>query len=191
MSASDYVLLVLGAGLGRRFGKADKLNASLDGRPVAHHVLDAINNLPWSRKRLVCRVTTSWQKAFRQSGFECLVNTRPERGLGSSLALGIEDLSRETRLFVCLADMPKISVGHIAALIATGALLPDCIIASTSEQYCGPPAILPLHLLDGFDASGDKGARRLMQKAHPVYCDMQTLCDVDDRATLDRLNGSS
>ncbi|GBQ82547.1 nucleotidyltransferase family protein [Asaia krungthepensis] len=175
----DMILLVLGGGLSRRFGAEDKLETRIGSLPLAHHILSAVDHFPWHQKRAVCRTVGNWHAAYVAQGFELLVNPLPERGLGSSLALGTNGLSASARVFVCLADMPFVSHTHILALRQASDSVPDQIIASCAPNYRGPPAIFPVSSLSALDPNSDHGARPLLRLARLIPAPAEELIDID------------
>lgn len=93
-----------------------------------------------------------------------VVVERPERGLSASLGTAVAALPQEAAgALVMLADMPEITVGDLAALMAEwdGATIRR---AATADGTPGNPVLFPaaeLSRLAGL--TGDRGARDLLQ----------------------------
>ncbi|GBR17144.1 nucleotidyltransferase family protein [Asaia spathodeae] len=181
MTGQECVLLVLGAGLSRRFGQDDKLEAVIGQRKLAHHLLGTVGNFNWQQKRVVHRASGNWHEAYDEAGFQSLINNAPERGLGASLALGITGLPPETRVLVCLADMPFISTDLVGTLRAASDAAPDQIFASHSPDYRGPPAVFPVSDLRTLDPDSENGARPLLRRARLIAATPDEIRDIDFR----------
>ncbi|WP_336946176.1 nucleotidyltransferase family protein [Asaia sp. HN010] len=191
MSTQSCILLVLGAGLSRRFGENDKLEAMLNDRPLAQHVLQIVTTLPWQQKRVVSRLGGTWHGAYDQSGFHRLINPEPERGLGSSLALGIRGLEPQDRVLICLADMPFITPAHLLRLCAASEAEPHLAFATSSPSYRGPPAVFPMESLLKLSPEEDMGARSLIRTAQLLCCPTHETTDIDDAASLAAITQAS
>jgi len=111
--------IVLAAGAGSRFG-GGKLLAPLGGHPILQHVLDAVAAaglrdviVVLGRDREAVEAAIAWRAERR------VVNDRPERGLASSLQVGIAALGPDAAAaLVVLGDQPLLTVETIAALLA-------------------------------------------------------------------------
>jgi CTP:molybdopterin cytidylyltransferase MocA/SAM-dependent methyltransferase len=119
---SPVTAIVLAAGAGSRFG-GGKLLASLEGRPILQHVLDALATagiddpvvvVGPDARRLDAAI--SWRSARR------VVNAEPERGLSSSLQLGWTAATAvdapPSSVLVLLGDQPRVDPSTIRALVA-------------------------------------------------------------------------
>lgn len=110
--------LVLAAGAGSRFG-GGKLLASIAGRPVLQHVLDALADagvgevvVVLGRDAAEIEATIAWRGERR------VVNPDPERGLASSLQVGFEAVGKSTgSVLVALGDQPLVSAEVIRSLL--------------------------------------------------------------------------
>ena len=82
--------LVLAAGAGSRFG-GGKLLATIGGRPVLQHVLDALAEAGVGESVVVLgRDAERIEAAIDWGGARRVVNPDPERGLSSSLQVGFD-----------------------------------------------------------------------------------------------------
>ena len=88
--------LVLAAGAGHRFG-GDKLIAELDGRPLLQHVLDTVTAVRPVVTLVVIAAGMRGMERLAWHGARRLVNPEPERGLSSSVRLGLEASARRAR----------------------------------------------------------------------------------------------
>jgi CTP:molybdopterin cytidylyltransferase MocA len=114
--------LVLAAGAGRRFG-GGKLLASLEGRPILQHVLDALAEAGIENPFVVVggdadelEAAVRWRDAHR------VRNPDPDVGLASSLQLGWQAAMltspRPDAVIVLLGDQPRVDSAVIRELIA-------------------------------------------------------------------------
>jgi molybdenum cofactor cytidylyltransferase len=178
---SDIAVLVLAAGLSRRFGDGDKLLQKLEGRPLAFHVAETLQPLPFHRKVVVCRdAGDPLGRGFADRGFLVVVNPEPEAGQGASLALGTKAAMGAAALIVCLADMPHVARGDIENLVAAWRAAPDRPAAARAGDYFGVPALFPAAAYPALMAlTGDRGARGLLADATAVAVDPAHLGDFD------------
>src|SRR5262245_8029025 len=112
--------LVLAAGAGSRFG-GGKLLAPIGGRPVLQRVLDAIAQAGIDDVLVVLggdaaaiEAGIDWRDERR------VVNPAPERGLSSSLQVGVDAVLADSKLagiLVVLGDQPLVAPSTIEALL--------------------------------------------------------------------------
>lgn len=121
MSGARTGGVILAAGRASRFG-ANKLLADLDGRPLLQHVLDlaveadlepVVVVLGDEASRLEQAIKWRYEKRVR--------NPAPERGLSSSLRLGLSQLERAApdcrRAVVLLGDQPRLAADQLRVLL--------------------------------------------------------------------------
>jgi CTP:molybdopterin cytidylyltransferase MocA len=113
--------LILAAGLGRRFGGA-KLVAPLRGRPLVSYALDVAGRaraagLLSDLRIVIARGDHALAGLARDAGVVAVANPAPERGLSSSLRLGLTALDASAAL-VLLADQPLLRLDVVAVLVA-------------------------------------------------------------------------
>lgn len=179
---ADPAVVLLAAGLSRRYGAVGKLAANYRGKPLALHIADTLNALALSQRIAVCRSgDEDLAELLRGRGFSVVLNPDTARGMGSSLALGIAAVKAEAAL-VCLADMPNITVRHLNAVIAAGRRAG--IAASTAGGGTPtPPAYFSQRYLADLAAlDGDGGGRGLLGNAPLVAASPLELADIDTPA---------
>ncbi len=173
--------IVLAAGASRRLGDANKLLADVRGKPLAAWAVDAALA---SRADPVVIVTGHQADAVRDAlgarPVGIVHNAAFADGLGTSLAAGIAALDAAIEgAVVCLADMPRVTAGHIDRLI--DAFMPGTICAPVFAGQRGNPVLLPRRLFPEVAAlSGDVGARHLLV----VHADVVRSVHMDDDAVL-------
>jgi len=139
--AERTLLILLAAGRSARFGDADKLEQPFLGRPLALHVVTALEAMPFVAR---VAVTSGTDLDFGALGYKVIANPAPEMGISGSVKLGIT-AAREAgaaAALIALADMPRVTATHIYRLLdaAYGA---DAVIASSDGRAPSPPAIPP------------------------------------------------
>lgn len=180
---ADPAVVLLAAGLSRRYGPVGKLVALYRGKPLALHIADTLNALALSQRVAVCRSGDDDLAALlRARGFTIVRNPDTARGMSSSLALGIEAVASAGRALVCLADMPNVSVAHLNALIAAS-VTADIVASAAETGPSTPPAIFSQRHFPALLAlEGDKGARALLGAAPRIIAPAADLADVDTPA---------
>jgi len=182
----DTVLILLAAGKSARFGDKDKLEQDYLGEPLAFHVVTALEAV-----RFRSRVAVVWDTNldFAARGYEVIRNEAPDRGLSSSIRLGVA-VAREKNpqaVLIALADMPRVTSSHVHRLLdyADG---DDTILASSDGRQPRPPALFGRNHFDWLmQLSGDSGAREMIARAHHVIAVSNELIDVDTPEDLERL----
>ncbi len=139
--------LILAAGAGVRFG-GGKVRALLDGRPLIGHVLVAARAaglarivLVLGRDAVAVRAALLARDPAALDGVLLAVNGAPERGLASSLRLGLVVATAEPApagVLVLLGDQPRVRPDVIEALLGAAA-----------TAAAGTLAVAPAYARDG------------------------------------------
>jgi molybdenum cofactor cytidylyltransferase len=168
--------VLLAAGYGSRFdpdGLHNKLLARMpDGGVVAHE----------AAHRLLLVVVRPGSEALARmlndAGCDVVFSTDAERGMGASLAAGIEASADSEGWIVALADMPRIAVSTVEAVARTLDGGASIVVPFYQGQRGHPVGFGSEHrdALIGLD--GDTGARALLS-THQV-----ARLDVDDPGIL-------
>jgi len=173
------VVLLLAAGLARRFG-GDKLSACLpDGRPVGAASLAAAC-AAWPDVLCVVRPGTAMAGIASQAGVPVVECPEAVDGMGFSLAAGVRASAEAAGWVIALADMPFVlpaTVRAVAAAVADGA----GIVAPVHGGERGHPVGFRGELgpaLAGL--RGDEGARTVVAARR----DLVQLLPVDDPGIL-------
>lgn len=218
MKPSDVAVLVLAAGAGSRFsaglpgtdqpargGAVSKLLAPLDGRPVLEHVLDRAAELQAAATVVVlgsgpAADSVEGNIAWRQE--RRISNPHPERGLASSLLVGLVETARPElasagAALIMLGDQPRVRLGVMRALLAAAAATPTSLIVAPRYAEGGgsnPVLVRRAAWSLAADLEGDRGFGALL-RARPdlvLFVDVSgTNPDVDTPADLARLAGLS
>ena len=206
MNADGLSILLLAAGLSRRFGSRDKLLADLGGVPLAARSARALRAFAdaWSVERGVdvARIAVVGAMHGRlaallaEERFVLVENPAPEDGQGSSLALGARaigrnGMARDRPLLVALADMPFVSARHLDALAeAHDGRDPLAVTISRSDTRRLPPTLFGAGHLDALGRlTGDDGGRAIVARASRLVelaAPEGELRDIDVPGDIDR-----
>ena len=183
------VAILLAAGSSRRFG-GEKLLASWRGRPLYEHALEALASSPGVGETLVV-VRPGFAVPRARPLCRFVLNPEHAEGMGSSLRAGVREAPGDTDAYlVALADMPRITPGLVASLIARYEAVGKRIVVPVHRGRRGHPVLISRELREPLLAlAGDVGAREIV-RAHPEWVgeletgDESVLLDVDVPADL-------
>ena len=187
-------VLVLAAGQSRRMGKTNKLLASVNGKPLLRHTIEAA----LASKAADTIVVTGHERQAVEAllaGTAVRTAHNPDyaAGLSTSLKTGIEALPPGTdAAIVCLGDMPEIDSRLLDRLIdAFDPAQGRSIVVPTHNGKRGNPVLWASAYFPAMATlEGDVGARHLIGQ-HPeavVEVPMETsatLTDIDTPEALD------
>lgn len=180
IAAERVTVVLLAAGLSRRFGPEDKLLADVGGKPLAAHAADTIGTIGFGSLIAVCS-SDPVAELLAERGFLIVRNDRPEDGQSRSIRLGIEAAGEAEAVLIALADMPFVSVRHYRRLLAEH----DDVTASSLGGVGMPPALFGTARFDDLHRfSGDQGAKALLVDATLVEGQACELEDIDKPAAL-------
>jgi len=187
LRVEECVLVLLAAGRSRRFAdNRSKLDQDLLGRPLGLHVAVALEGMPF-RERVA--VTGGLDLAYDRHGFSVVHNSDTDRGMGSSVTLGVERARAigATSVLIALADMPRVSAAHVRRLF--DASTDDrSVVASSDGVAPRPPALFGAGRFDRLlSLDGDAGARALIRSGSHVIASPAELVDIDTVEELERL----
>jgi CTP:molybdopterin cytidylyltransferase MocA len=151
--------LLLAAGAGTRLGRP-KAQVTIGGVRLLDRALDILREAGCTDLVAVMRA------AEDLAGVTCVVNPDPERGMGSSLQLGLAQCSGDV-VVVLLVDTPGIGADAVRGVL-------DCVIGGAPVAIAdfgghrAPPVAFARPLWDEVArlAVGDQGARGFLA-AHP------------------------
>lgn len=184
-SRSEVAAVILAAGLGRRFG-GPKAGARLRGQTMLAHVVALARSA--GLKPVIAVMLSAIDVP---EGVVAVLNPGPERGLSSSLQLGIGAVPRGHAALVLLVDQPTLALESIAAVLAARGTRP--ILAAQSGGRLAPPVLLePGAFPVVATLTGDIGLREVFRRnpdlVHAVSVPAHAP-DVDTADDLARLEG--
>lgn len=149
--------LLLAAGASRRFGAADKLLATLHGRPLIEYAAAAMRNAGLDRRFAVIanpdlrRYLTDFHIVQIDPGTQ-----------SDSLRAGLAAAGQPDRLLIALADMPDVTAAHLDRVLVR--TRDDRPAASRGDGRPMPPACFPQAWLRRLAMlAGDRGAGHLIR----------------------------
>lgn len=191
IEAERVALILLAAGRSRRFNDGDKLAEPFLDKPLAFHVVTALERIPFLARIAVVSDTAL---DFRALGYRVVDNPDPSLGQARSLCHGITAAQEAgaDAVLVALADMPRVTAAHVYRMFDAydG---PDAVVASSDGKQPMPPALFGRDRFDALLAlEGDAGGRALIQGGRHVITTPAELVDIDtqeDLAELRKLYG--
>jgi molybdenum cofactor cytidylyltransferase len=185
IESEKVALVLLAAGRSLRFD-GDKLSEPFLDKPLAYHVVTALENIPFCLRIAVVSDTTL---DFAARGYTVIENPDPSLGQARSLCHGVSAAKDAgcDYVLVALADMPRVTAAHIYRLFdaANG---PDTVVASSDGVRPMPPALFGSGRFDELLAlEGDDGARLLIRRGRHVVTTPAELVDIDTREDLEEL----
>ena len=186
--------VLLAAGYGSRFdpdGLHNKLLARMpDGGVVAHEAAHRLLLVVTRVLAVVRPGSEALARMLNDAGCDVVFSNDAERGMGASLAAGIEASADSEGWIVALADMPRIAVATVEAVARTLDGGASIVVPFYQGQRGHPVGFGPEHrdALMGLD--GDAGARALLASHQIARLDVNDpgiLRDVDTPEDLQGL----
>ncbi len=150
---AETAAVILAAGAGSRFG-GGKIRAPLDGRPLLAHVLAAVREAGIGRVVVVLgRDAGAVVSALRADTPAALdrvlvaVNPEPERGLATSLAIGLGPATAAPApagVLIVLGDQPRVRAEVLRALCDAAAPASAVAVVPRYEADAAPNPVLLL-----------------------------------------------
>lgn len=190
---SKLAVLIMAAGRSSRFNGC-KLLAEVQAKPLLQHSIDKA--LAINPDRLLV-VSGAWHQALVTaisrgdlSQFELAVNPNWAKGLGNSIAFGINTIGKDyDAVLIMLADQIALSIKDLQTL--TTAAETSAIACANYGKRLGVPAIFKREYYpDLLLLNGDKGAQQLLRNTpYTVSVNMPNAAiDIDSQADLRRFN---
>jgi molybdenum cofactor cytidylyltransferase len=201
----NLAAVVLAAGAGSRYSDEPgaKLLVGIGGRPMLARVLDEVRRAaPASTVVVLGRGAQRIETTIEWAGELRVDNPDPDRGLASSLKVGIDTLRAMPQsfdgAFIVLGDQPLLRAEVLDALTRAAALARPAERPMVVPRYApGEGARNPVLLLrpawdwvDGLD--GDRGLAAIIQSRPEAVLEVPvggSMPDVDAPTDLERLGG--
>ncbi len=191
--------LVLGAGQSRRMGGPNKLLLEVGGRPMIRHAVEAA--LEGGLREVV--VVTGHERERVEEALAGLAvrfvhNPDYAQGLSASLKRGVRGLDPSLDgILVCLADMPRVTAGHLRRLIrAFNPVEGRSIVVPTHRGKRGNPVLWARAYFPAMrELEGDVGAKHLLGEHAGELVEVELedeapLVDIDTPEALSWLGGA-
>jgi len=155
--------IILAAGFSRRM-KAQKLLLPFGGRTVLGAVVYNVLDAGFDEVVLVTSTETSGRCGVRDARLREALNTAPERGQSSSLALGLSETG-EVDFCVTLADLPLVTAGEYARyrdlFLVRGERF-TAMVPCRGGRFGHPSFFAPVWRERLAGVTGDKGGRDVL-----------------------------
>ncbi len=130
-------IVILAAGASQRMGR-QKLALPVDGRPILLRVVDAAAAWP-----TVVVAGAQVAQLLDPAASRIVRNDAPERGMSHSLVLGNSVVDAADAIAVLLGDLPDITAGAIATVIAAYHEAIDVVIPCCGQSFGHPVVFGP------------------------------------------------
>ena len=175
--------VILAAGASTRFG-APKADVRIGARTMLQVVADTATAAGFAP---IVIVAPSWMAVPEHA--LAVRNDAPERGMSSSLRMGIQAVPPDAEAaVVLLVDQPTVDVEHLRSLDGWRGGTP--VVATRSDGVLGPPVLIEREGFGLVEAiRGDTGLRDLLRGDPRLVTavDHAPVPDVDTPADLDRI----
>ncbi|WP_171033136.1 nucleotidyltransferase family protein [Qipengyuania marisflavi] len=178
-------VVLLAAGQAKRFG-GGKLTATFRRQPLWEWAAQTAENIDFSERLMVIGPNSPINS---RPGWRLVKNPVAERGMGTSIAVGVRALTDCDRVVILLADMPLVSRTHLCRFLKARGVA----FTRYPDGTAGCPAIFPRPVFPLLETlAGDRGARsldlgdaELIEPSHEGE-----LVDVDELCDLQRLRSA-
>ena len=189
-------VILLGAGNSRRFG-GRKQFFKINGEMMYFSMMKKLAAIPNTEKILVTQFEEMKEEA-KQYGFIPVMNEEPERGISSSIRLGIQALYKRQQQFsgilFAVCDQPYLSLESLERLV-NGYLNEKQTIACLSyKTEMGNPVIFhPDYKKELLDLTGDVGGKKVVKRhIEEVFFvevkQKRELFDIDEKQDVEKGN---
>ena len=205
---SDVAAIVLAAGASTRFGpERNKLTEEIGGKPMVACAVDAIEEAGIESTYVILGFDgPAVEAALHGRDYHAVLNPNWERGMGGSLASGIQALppNRFRGVLVCVADLPDIDAQTIGRVLEqfsesgqeSSVRASREIVVPTHAGRRGHPVLFGAAYFSELGRlAGDRGGKQILS-AHPAsVIEVETdsdaiLRDVDTPADLTKSRGA-
>lgn len=182
-------IVLLASGLSRRYGRRDKLTASLGGKPLIEHSAGVLAGLPALTRVAVCPSERRDLRDRLTDRYVIALNKQPKHGLGHSIALGAQVALqfKPDAILIFMGDMPFIEDWLAGALLQR--LGNADIVHAGSADRVHPPTAFGAACFDQLrQLDGDDGAKRIIGqggfRVASLNAPAPVLLDVDTKEEL-------
>ncbi|MCQ2563171.1 MAG: putative selenium-dependent hydroxylase accessory protein YqeC [Mogibacterium sp.] len=172
------------AGDSKRFGSNKLLHIMDDGRPMIASVLDAVRSLDVHKKIIVTQYD---EVAKLASGFDTVMNDRPDLGISRSMKLGLMAAGDADAYIFCVCDQPGLTAETLEKLIdAYKKGTAGIVSLAWQGQMRNPKIFSSLYREELMRLEGDTGGRQIID-AHKKDLLLVEAENEDEVKDIDRL----
>lgn len=183
----DLSLIMLAAGNSRRFG-SNKLLYEIDGVPMYLRTLEKLQKAAKRFKSCGIIVVTQYEEIAakaQESGVRVLINPHPERGISSSMQIGLVAAKESSACLFTVSDQPWLTAETISDLVHKFLAEHKGMACTLLGARTGNPCIFSRkYYQELMEITGDKGGKQIINR-HPddvTYLEMKDareLVDID------------
>lgn len=161
-------LILLAAGLSRRYGAENKLLAGVDGLPMYRHILDKLERLRDGETALLVMTNTpEIQADCTARQIEWRESPRAAEGIAQTIRCALEHAPETDAYVFFVADQPKLKETTIRSFLHRCGTSDQGLGCLCSGKGRGNPAWFRRRYLPELCAlSGDRGGRTILER-HP------------------------
>lgn len=195
---NSFEIVLLAAGMSRRFAAGNKLLADVGGRAMVRTVADRLKEaFPGVRLIAVTgHQASAVRAALTEAADDFVHNADYASGIASSVAAGVRAVTEGRGAMIVQGDMPALSAGLLGQLAQAFAENGGraIVFPQTPDGRQRTPVTWPADLLPELSQlTGDTGAKPLFarhqDRLHPVpVADEAELADLDTVEVLDAWN---
>lgn len=185
--------IVLAAGLARRMGRP-KLLLQLQGKPIVRWSVETLLRHVRDLVVVTGPEDVPLRAALAGLSVRFAMNSRPQEGLGRSIAIGVAALKPWTRAaLVALGDQPRLPSAVVPALVEAFGRTGKLIVVPVYRGVQGTPVLFASDVFAELAAlSGDAGARSIVnarpERVATIAFDFPMPVDVDTPEDFARLH---
>ena len=182
-----FALIMLAAGNSHRFG-SNKLLYEIDGMPMYLRTLRQLQKAVSELGNCEIIVVTQYEEIAdkaQASGARVLINPHPERGISSSMQIGLATAKESTACLFTVSDQPWLTAETIVNLVHKFQSEQKGMACTIRDGKTGNPCIFSRkYYQELMEITGDKGGKQIINR-HPedvTYLeieDAKELVDVD------------
>lgn len=183
----DLSLIMLAAGNSRRFG-SNKLLYEIDGVPMYLRTLEKLQKAARRFKNCGIIVVTQYEEIAAKAqelGVRVLINPHPERGISSSMQIGLAAAQESSACLFAVSDQPWLTTETIVNLVHKFQSEQKGMACTILNNKTGNPCIFSRKYYQELqEITGDKGGKQIINR-HPedvAYLEMKDareLVDID------------
>ncbi len=183
-------LVLLASGRSKRFGWRDKLLTKLQGKPLIEYAAEMTHKIDFLVRIAVCPSDTKELAARLDGRFVLAINKQRRRGMGHSIAVGVEVALKfkPDAILICMGDMPFVEPELLESLVARLGEGANIVHSGGKNGFRPPSAFDASCFGDLVQLDGDNGARQLMAgsryRVEAIEAAQSMLQDIDTREDM-------
>ena len=189
---TDLGIVILAAGLGRRFG-GNKAMAMFHGQPMLAHAISVAEGIPDAEMAIVASNGETRCYA-EEKNRKVLWNPAPEEGIASSIRRGTAYFGQKDAILFLVCDMPLLTAESVRRLVQAFENSSAAAACLKDGSHSGNPAVFSRRCFPALlELSGEAGGKRVLrqyaQEVLTVPCIFENeLTDADTKSALSQLS---